>query len=712
MMKNSIKYLIIFFVIISSACVQKEKELVKKISINLKDQTIFPADYPEPDLKWKSKSQEWVIEVTANGKAEKIKTNRKKWQFSEELWNRVKRNKEKIRVKITGYINNKINDRGEIGFKVSKDSVKSPIFYRTVPLPFQHAVSNLREISWKLGTISEKKKPKVLMKNVPVCANCHSFSSTGKDMAMDVDYANDKGNYAISTTQKRTKLTPENIISWSHYNKKEKTQTFGLLAQISPDGRYAISTVRDRSIFVAKNDLKYSQLFFPVKGILAVYDRKLDKFYELKGANNKDYVQSNPVWSPDGKYIYFARAKAIYLPKLEQSRKVVLPISMAREFIDGEKDFKFDIYRIPFNNGIGGKAEPLAGASGNGKSNFFPRVSPNGKWMVFTQSENFMLLQPDSKLYIMPASGGTPRLMKCNNDEMNSWHSWSPNSKWLVFSSKQNGVYTQLYLTHIDEKGNDSPAIHLENLSSSNLAANIPEFINTNYDDIDEILPDFLKEKRYSLLNANILAFKENKPLEAIDVIDNLLKDNNNNHEAFVLKGDIFNKASKFKIAEQLYSAAIKIKKLPKYFYKRGLVKTNYGNIEGAIKDFEYVMKNHPEEAAAYTYRGYIYKNQGNVNKALNDFNRAIKLFEGKDDLDIVYPYYYRAGIKENNGDLDAALADYSKIEKIDPADSGALLGKAMVLKKLGKKSEATEYFNKVIQVGNDEEKSIAKRNL
>ncbi|MQY80272.1 MAG: hypothetical protein GH151_13965 [Bacteroidetes bacterium] len=42
-------------------------------------------------------------------------------------------------------------------------------------------------------------------------------------------------------------------------------------------------------------------------------------------------------------------------------------------------------------------------------SNYFARYSPDGKWIVFCQVESFMLLMPDSKLYIMPAEGGTPR---------------------------------------------------------------------------------------------------------------------------------------------------------------------------------------------------------------------------------------------------------------------------------------------------------------
>jgi len=77
--------------------------------------------------------------------------------------------------------------------------------------------------------------------------------------------------------------------------------------------------------------------------------------------------------------------------------------------------------------------------------------------------------------------------LRSNTRLMNSWHSWSPNARWLVFSSKARSPYTQMYLTHIDEQGNSSPAILIDNSTASNRAVNIPEFVNINPDGIDQI---------------------------------------------------------------------------------------------------------------------------------------------------------------------------------------------------------------------------------
>jgi tetratricopeptide (TPR) repeat protein len=44
-----------------------------------------------------------------------------------------------------------------------------------------------------------------------------------------------------------------------------------------------------------------------------------------------------------------------------------------------------------------------------------------------------------------------------------------------------------MYLTHLDEAGNSSPAILIDNSTASNRAVNLPEFVNTAGDGIEEI---------------------------------------------------------------------------------------------------------------------------------------------------------------------------------------------------------------------------------
>ncbi|MCX5639024.1 MAG: tetratricopeptide repeat protein, partial [Planctomycetota bacterium] len=246
------------------------------------------------------------------------------------------------------------------------------------------------------------------------------------------------------------------------------------------------------------------------------------------------YVQSNPVWSPDGKTILFARSECYKLPNLKDPSSALVTREEVSEFFEGGKKFRFDIYGIAFNGGKGGKPTALAGASNNGKSNYFPRFSPDGKSIVFCQSDSFMLLRPDSTLYIMPSAGGTPRRMRCNfSGKMNSWHSWSPNGKWLVFASKVGGPFTQLWLTHVDADGNDTPPVLLEHFTAADRAANIPEFVNIRPEQLAEIRQEFADY--YTHYRAGTLHEQHHKYGEAIEEFQKALKEEPNHVESLYL---------------------------------------------------------------------------------------------------------------------------------------------------------------------------------
>ncbi len=467
--------------------------------------TVVPPGLPPPLLSWRDDvkgSDTWLVEVVLSGVSTPLRAavHAPSWRPPEATWQQIKAASSDQPARITvlgvhGLAPEKVLSVGQTTVATSSDPVKGSLLYREVNLPFIEAVKDPSKIRWRFGAATARTPPPVVLTGLPVCGNCHSFSADGSTLGMDVDYANDKGSYAIADTATRTVIGTEQVISWSDYKREDGKPTFGLLSQVSPDGRYVISTVKDRSVFVARPDLAYSQLFFPVKGILAVYDREKKTFAALPGADDPTFVQSNPTWSPDGKFVVFARAKAHKLGVGHDN--VLLSSEETAAFLKGGRTFRFDLYCVPFNGGQGGDAEPLPGASHNERSNFFPRFTPDGRFIVFTQADSFMLLQPDSALYIMPAKGGHPRRMTCNTDNMNSWHSFSPDGRWMVFSSKAMGPYTRMFLTHIDADGRDTPAVPLERLNSPKYAANIPEFVNLPPDAITDITENFVTDLSY-----------------------------------------------------------------------------------------------------------------------------------------------------------------------------------------------------------------------
>jgi tetratricopeptide (TPR) repeat protein len=439
------------------------------------------------------------------------------WKPSAAQWEQIKKHSQKhaATLVITGFRDARLTQQvssGQAGFETSSDPVGAPIFYRDVPLippdPSErergiiHPLSDsvLPKIKWRIRNLNETRS-KTVMENLPTCANCHSVSSDGKTLGIDVDGPqNDKALYALIPIQKTSSISNNYVIRWSAYTETGSPKRFGFMSQVSPDGKYVVTSIEvpgtkgqrvtDRIYQGLYDFWGFGQVFYPTRGILAWYSKEAQKLQPLPGADDPEFVQTCAFWSPDQSFIVFARAKARdpYPPGQPASRFANDP---------NETQIQYDLYRVPFNGGKGGEAKKIVGASENGMSNNFPKVSPDGKWIVFVQNKNGLLMRPDSKLYIVPSAGGEARPLRSNLPIMNSWHSFSPNGRWLVFSSKTPTPYTRLYLTHIDANGNSSPAIPIDDVTAANRAVNIPEFVNVGPDGLERIdapATDFYRE--------------------------------------------------------------------------------------------------------------------------------------------------------------------------------------------------------------------------
>jgi Flp pilus assembly protein TadD len=551
-----------------------------------------------------------------------------------------------------------------------------------------------------------------VLQDLPVCGNCHSFSGNGSVLGLDVDYGNDKGAYAILPVSKEMVLDDKKIITWSDYKKGDGNVTFGLLSQVSPDGRYVISTVKDRAVFVATPDIWFSQLFFPIKGILVVYDTQTGTFKPLPGADDPEYVQSNPTWSRDGKTIVFARTKAYKKDVVANATSVLLSEKDVPEFVNDKEPFKFDLYRVPFNEGKGGKAEPIQGASHNGKSNYFAKFSPDGKWIIFCKAENYMLLMPDSELYIIPAEGGEARRLRANTPRMNSWHSWSSNGRWLVFSSKANTAYTQLFLTHIDEQGESTPPVVLDRFTGSDRAANIPEFVPLPADAIAKIKEQFLDAYSFlragmanertgnypgavriyerglavepgnvELLNAlGFSLFQQGKSKEAVVALEKALaldpkhwKAHNNMALASIDLGEL-------EVAEAHYRESLAIKPQPEIYNDLGVVLEREGLADEAADMYRQAVKLNPESASAQYNLGSSLARSGKYAEAEGHLRKALAKSQNSQTWTGLGVVLWQ------QGRTDEAIASLQAAVAADPADAVARQKLAEFQASLGRK--------------------------
>lgn len=651
----------------------RERKTARMEIIYPMDEALFPPDIAAPTLQWEDNHPDadfWriIFHFTDGGTDLEFRRRQTRWTVPDEPWETIKERSREREATITvagtrEAVPEAVLSQASIRIRTSSDEVGAPLFFREVNLPFITAVKNPAAcIRWRFGPISSREPPPIVLDKLPVCGNCHSFSANGSVLGMDVDYANDKGSYVMATVAEKMVLDQREMITWNDYRREDGDPTFGLLSQVSPDGRYVVSTVKDRSVFVATDDLAFSQLFFPFKGILAVYDRQAKRFTPLPGADDPQFVQSNPNWSPDGKCIVFARTKAYELEKLLSKDKVLLSSDECEEFLKNGKTFRFDLYRIPFNEGRGGRAEPIQGASRNGMSNYFGRFSPDGKWIVFCRANSFMLLQPDSELYIIPAEGGEARRLRANTTRMNSWHSWSPNGKWLVFSSKMHSLYTQLYLTHIDGKGESSVPVVLSRFTEPERAANIPEFVNLVPGAIRSIAAAFLDDHSY--FRAAEEFFRQADPLGAMPLYEKAVEAN----PAHV--------ASRFRLAAILM---------------------DLGRNGEAKAHLETILEYEPDHTWAHHHLAVLLSREGKPREAIAHCRQALA----------VAPDAFT--VRMTLGLILAETRDFGEAEKhlaeavrLAPADPRANYYYGYVSHRQGKLQEAAKYYARAVELNSE----------
>ncbi len=678
------------------------------------DEILFPPEIPAPCFRWKDshpRSGLWLVAVEFSDGRGPIAffARQARWRPEEPVWEDIKKRSLEKPATVTIFgVNRKTPSQafsaGHITIKTSAHKVAAPLFYREVNLPFVDAVRDPSRIRWRFGAVSSEEAPPIVLENLPVCGNCHSFSADADVLGLDVDYANDKGSYAVAAVRKHMTLDKSTIITWSDYKRSESEITYGLLSQVSPDGRFVVSTVKDESVFVPKPGLDFSQLFFPVKGILCIYDRQTSVFQSLPGADDPNLVQSNPTWSPDGKYLVFAATQAYSLRGVSGPRKVLLSPDECREFLQDGKPFKFNLYRIPFNNGRGGKAEPLAGASFNDKSNFFPKYSPDGKWIVFCRAENYMLLQPDSELYIIPAEGGEARRLRANTKRMNSWHSFSPNGRWLVFSGKPDSPYTQLFLTHIDENGESTPAVVLDRLSAPDRAANIPEFVNAAPSAIRRIREQFIDDLSYTRaawehLKSNDYEGAERQCRKALEL-------NPKNADAYYFLGlAMFGRKQHDEAIRYLSQAAAIDPANSEIHTHLGVAFISKGMLNDAITHLQKSLQLAPDNVEACFNLGVAMLQRGDRQEAIRYLLQAVRL--QPDDQEA---HYNLAVAFEQQGNVERAIQHYLRTVQLRPDHAKAHDKLGVALCRKGALHEGLPYLSKAVSLEPDN--AAARYNL
>lgn len=292
------------------------------------------------------------------------------------------------------------------------------------------------------------------------CMNCHSFCMQDPAhmlLHLRSDYA---GTYLVENgeVEKINVKLPHNASSLVY-------------PAWHPSGRFVAFSVNDTKQLFHTTDANRIEVMDYASDVV-VYDIERNQILSTPLIASETSFETFPAFSPDGATLYFCSADSVSMP--ESYDRVNYSLCSIRFDADSRS--------------FGSRVDTVYNAHTSGGSVSFPRVSPDGRFLMFTLSEygNFSIWHKDADLYLVDlVTSETRPLTALNSPDVESYHSWSSNSRWTVFSSRRiDGLYTRPFIAYIDSDGNPRKPFLLPQKDKSHYnflmkSFNIPEFATT-----------------------------------------------------------------------------------------------------------------------------------------------------------------------------------------------------------------------------------------
>jgi hypothetical protein len=372
------------------------------------------------------------MKVTLKGRSESILfTGKRKIQFPEGRWKKFLQAEmgNSITVTVKAKIDGRWIEYKPFEWMVSEDKIDPYLTYRLIEPGYevwnkiQLCERNVENFSVRVFADHN------LLDNA--CMNCQITGNQNPGLSF-FHIRGDKGGGTI--LNKDGKLRKINA-------RTKEMFAPPIYGNLHPSGRYGVFS----SNIVIPKFHTFSQIKLEVYDTvsdLLVLDFDNNRIIRSPLVSGDDHLETFPVFSADGKQIYFCVAPALALPEKIQQLKYSLCA------ID------FDTERGVFGN----RMDTLVDMSGaDSKSVSFPRPSPDGRFLLYCVSDygTFPIWHHETDLVMMNLqTGKTINTDAVNSNYSDTYHAWSSNSRWFVFASKRDdGLYGKPYFAYVDKDG-------------------------------------------------------------------------------------------------------------------------------------------------------------------------------------------------------------------------------------------------------------------
>ena len=453
------------YLLLAGSCSNPKLPPPESIDVLPQQPEIFP-DYTEitipPNIAplnfiVKEEGENFIAVFEGNkGKVIKLHSKNKIFQMPQKKWEKLLINNRGLQYKIRIYKKEKDfwSEFAPILIRIAGEPIDPYLVYRLIP-PGYETWSGMGLYQRNLNTFKEIP----IIKNQQIkenCVNCHSFcSGSSENMMFHI-----RGSVGGTMIKKGDEIEKVNI-------KTDEAISAGVYPSWHPSGKYiAFSTNKIEQYFHAKLEKTIEVL--DRESDLIIYNTENNAVSHVPGTKGTRYMETYPCWSPGGDYLYFCRTDA----------ETKTPFDSIR----------YDIFRIEFdtNNENFGKTEIVFSASEKELSASFPRISPDGNYLLCTLHKygTFPIWHKEADLCLVDLRSGRTDIPDVNSEDTESFHSWSLNSKWIIYSSRRyDGRYTRLYISYMNKNGEFQKAFLLpqrdpEFYDSFFYSYNIPELVN------------------------------------------------------------------------------------------------------------------------------------------------------------------------------------------------------------------------------------------
>ena len=385
--------------------------------------------------------QDYVTVMQAGNDRVTIRGNRVRIPFKK--WQTLTQSPE---IKVTVYVqkDGKWNAYNPFTLTVS-DDIDPYISYRIIPV----AVESYEKLSIRQRNLTNYKE-KVIFANTMIqnnvdqtCINCHHYQNGDTDNMM-FHVRHYKGGTILVLDGKLHKVNM----------KTDSTISAGVYPSWHPTHDYiALSNNwTHQSVHAASHD---KLEVIDENNDIILYDIRTNTVSPIENDSNE--LECFPGWSADGRTLYYVSAH--YEGEFGPNRE-------SQMFLD-RKQLHFNLYSKSFDpeTRVWGPKQLIYDAVAADSSMTWPRVSPDGRWMVCCVSTHgiFPLDQIASDFVLFDLKNNTYRYAdEINSQYAESYHCWSSDGKWLLFSTRrEDGVHTRLYFSHIDDQGHFSKPMAL-----------------------------------------------------------------------------------------------------------------------------------------------------------------------------------------------------------------------------------------------------------